>query len=73
MKSVIQWGIEKQIFTPYMQNQPMLLLPNLDELIPSGDLVKVVNEIIERIEIKPLIIQYKGVGRALTSSNLGFT
>ena len=55
-------GMKKQIFKPYEQNQPMLLPPNLEELIPSSHLVRVVNEIIERIDIEPLIRQYKGGG-----------
>ncbi len=54
--------MKKQIFKPYEQNQPMLLPPNLEELIPSGHLVRVVDEIIERIDIEPLIRQYKGGG-----------
>jgi transposase len=40
----------------------MLLPPNLEELIPAGHLVRVVDEIIERIDPEPLINQYKGGG-----------
>lgn len=40
----------------------MLLPPSLEELIPSGHLVRVVDEIIEGINIEPLIMQYKGGG-----------
>ena len=54
--------MKKQIFKPCEQNQPMLLPPNLEELIPSSHLVRVVNEIIERIDTEPLISQYKGGG-----------
>jgi transposase len=54
--------MKKQIFKPYEQNQPMLLPPSLEELIPTGHLVRVVNQIIESIDIEPLIRQYKGGG-----------
>ena len=40
----------------------MLLPPNLEELIPSNHLVRVVNDIIECIDMEPLIKQYKGGG-----------
>ena len=54
--------MKKQIFKPYEQNQPMLLPPNLEEMIPDGHIVRVVDEIIERINIDPLLQQYKGGG-----------
>jgi len=54
--------MKEQIFKPYEQNQMMLLPPNLEELIPANHLVRVVDEIIERINIEPLIRQYKGGG-----------
>lgn len=54
--------MKKQIFKAYTQAQPMLLPPRLEELIPEGHLVRVVNEMIERIDLTPLIRQYKGGG-----------
>jgi len=54
--------MKDQIFKPYEQNQPMLLPPNLEELIPPNHLVRVVNDIIECIDMEPLIKQYKGGG-----------
>lgn len=54
--------MKEQIFKPYQQNQPMLLPPNLEELIPPNHLVRVVNSIVDAIDIKPLIQQYKGGG-----------
>jgi transposase len=54
--------MKKQVFKPYEQKQPMLLPPNLEELIPASHLVRVVDEIIERIDPEPLINQYKGGG-----------
>lgn len=40
----------------------MLLPPNLEDLIPEGHLVRVVNEMIDEIDLEPLIRQYKGGG-----------
>jgi transposase len=54
--------MKKQIFKRYEQNQPMLLPHSLEELIPTGHLVRVVNAIIDRIDRRPLIDQYKGGG-----------
>jgi transposase len=54
--------MKTQIFKPYTQNQPMLLPPNLEEMIPERHLVRVVNEMIERIDMEPLLRQYKGGG-----------
>ncbi len=49
-------------FKPYEQNQPSLLPPSLDELIPENHLVRVVNRIIDQIDLAPLRAQYKGGG-----------
>ena len=54
--------MKEQTFKPYDQNQPMLLPPSLEELIPPGHIVRVVNEIVERIDMGLLIRQYKGGG-----------
>lgn len=49
-------------FKPYEMNQPSLLPPSLDELIPENHLVRVVNRAIEQIKLDPLLAQYKGGG-----------
>jgi transposase len=49
-------------FKPYAMNQPSLLPPSLDELIPEQHLVRVVNQAIEQIKLEPLLGQYKGGG-----------
>lgn len=53
---------KKVVFKRYVQNQPMLLPPSLDELIADKDPVRVVNEIIERIDLSELEQSYKGGG-----------
>lgn len=52
----------KITFKPYQQNQPMLLPPSLEELIPEGHLVRVINEFVESIDLSVLEATYKGGG-----------
>lgn len=52
----------KVTFKPYEQNQMMLLPPSLEELISSNHPVRIVNQVIEKINIKPLLKLYKGGG-----------
>ena len=49
-------------FKAYTQNQAMLLPPSLDELISSSHPVRVVNQVLDKIDIDPLIKKYKGGG-----------
>ena len=49
-------------FKPYNQHQLMALPPTFDELIPSDHPVRVVNEIINEINLDPIIKQYKKIG-----------
>jgi len=49
-------------FKLYQQNQLTALPPTFDELIESTHPVRVVNEIIDRIDIHPLTRKYKMVG-----------
>jgi len=50
------------IFKPYHQNQVELLPPSLDELVPSGHLVRTVNHIIDQMNIDKIFATYKGGG-----------
>lgn len=50
------------IFKPYDPNQQMLLPPSLESLIPLGHPVRVVNEVVEKIDLSVLSEQYKGGG-----------
>lgn len=49
-------------FKPYVQNQISLLPPSLDELIPQAHVVRVVDEIINKIDIDSLLAKYAGGG-----------
>ncbi|KAA6438614.1 IS1182 family transposase [Dyadobacter flavalbus] len=46
------------IFKPYHQHQLMLLPPSLDELIPKEHACRVVNEVINNINLEPLNAAY---------------
>ena len=52
----------KPIFKAYHQRQAMLLPPSLDELISAHHPVRVVDEVLSKIDIQPLIRQYKTGG-----------
>ena len=42
--------------------QPSLLPPSLDELIPAQHLARVVNRVVDELDIEPLLAKYKGGG-----------
>jgi transposase len=52
----------KITFKEYIMDQPLLLPPSLDELIPEGHIVRIVNEFVEAIDLSALIATYKGGG-----------
>jgi transposase len=49
-------------FKAYTMEQPSLLPPNLEELIPEDHLVRVVNRVVDAIDLDPLLAKYKGGG-----------
>lgn len=50
------------VFKPYVMNQPHLLPPSYDELIEPEHLVRVVNQVIDELDLGVLVRQYKGGG-----------
>ena len=52
----------KVIFKSYDQSQQMLLPPSLEELIAPTHPVRVLNKVIDQINIDPLIKKYKAGG-----------
>ena len=54
--------MRKVVFKRYVQDQPMLLPPSYEELVPENHPVRVVNEVIERVDISALEKSYKGGG-----------
>lgn len=49
-------------FKAYHQHQVMLLPPSLEELISQGHPVRIVNEVLDKVDIEPLLKKYKGGG-----------
>ena len=47
-------------FKPYHQNQIMALPPTFEELIDKNHPVRVVNRVIDEIDLDPLLKKYKG-------------
>jgi transposase len=49
-------------FKPYTQAHASLIPPNWEELVPADHVVRVVNRAIDKIDLEPLLKQYKGGG-----------
>lgn len=49
-------------FKPYNQGQLMVLPPTFDDLIPETHPVRIVNQVIDQINLDPLLRKYKGGG-----------
>ena len=58
----MQSNKSKVVFKDYNPKQNMLLPPSLDELIDENHSVRVVNQVIDHIDIDPLIKKFKGGG-----------
>jgi transposase len=52
----------KVVFKDYNPNQLMLLPPSLEDFIPPNHPVRVVNQVIDTIDLDPLLSKYKGGG-----------
>ena len=50
------------VFKDYNCQQLMLLPPSLEELIDAGHPVRIVEQVIERVDIQPVLHKYKGGG-----------
>jgi len=59
MKTKRKWQV---VFKPYATNQIMLLPPSLEELIDDKHPVRVVNQVIDKIDLEPLLKKFKGGG-----------
>jgi transposase len=52
----------KAVFKPYTQHQVLLLPPSLEELIPQDHLVRIVNQVVDNLNIDILLSEYQGGG-----------
>ena len=50
------------VFKQYSQHQAMLLPPSLDELVRADNPVRVVNAVLDRVDLDPLLKKFKGGG-----------
>jgi transposase len=50
------------VFKPYVMHQQYLLPPSYDDLIEPEHLVRVVSAAIDKLDLRPLMAQYKGGG-----------
>lgn len=48
-------GHHKITFKPYTMDQPALLPQNLEELIPEDHLVRVVNRVMDELDLEPIL------------------
>lgn len=49
---------KRPVFKPYHQRQLMAIPPTLDELVPASHPVRVVNDVIDRLDLEPLLKAY---------------
>lgn len=51
-----------KVFKDYPQGQTTLFPPSLDEMVPRNHPVRIVNDVIDRLDLSSLLSQYKGGG-----------
>jgi len=51
-----------KIFREYHQGQGLLLPPSLDEFVPDDHEVRIVNEVVDTVDLSPLLAKYEGGG-----------
>jgi hypothetical protein len=68
MKKPIKTSIK---FKDYSPGQIMLLPPSLEEMIDVNHPVRIVNQVIEKIDLDPLFAKYKGGGHQAPQKTSG--
>jgi transposase len=53
---------DKVVFKRYEKGQPQLLPPSVEELIPEKHLVRVIDQVVEDMDISVIVKEYKGGG-----------
>jgi transposase len=51
-----------KIFREYSQSQGLLLPPSLDEFVPEDHEARIVNEVVDTMDLSPLLAKYEGGG-----------
>ena len=57
-------GQSKPVFRPYHQHQMMLLPASLDDMVAGNHPVRTISQVIDGLNIDPLLAKYKGGGSA---------
>lgn len=52
----------KAVFKEYNQQQIQLLPPSLEDLVPADHLVRIVNQVVEKLDLSSIINHYEGGG-----------
>lgn len=51
-----------KIFKEYSQNQVFLLPPSLDEFVPDNHEARIINDVVDTMDLSPLLAKYNGGG-----------
>jgi len=51
-----------KILREYSQGQGLLLPPSLDEFVPENHEARIVNEVVDTMDLSPLLAKYEGGG-----------
>lgn len=51
-----------KIFKEYSQSQGFLLPPSLDEFVPENHEARIINEVVDTMDLSPLLAKYEGGG-----------
>ena len=51
-----------KIFREYSQCQGLLLPPSLDEFVPEDHEARIINDVVDAVDLSPLLAKYEGGG-----------
>jgi len=51
-----------KIFREYSQSQRFLLPPSLDEFVPENHEARIINDVVDTLDLSPLLVKYEGGG-----------
>ncbi len=55
-----------EMFREYSQGQMFLFPPSLDEFVPENHEARIINDVLDTMDLSPLFARYKVVGHHLT-------
>ena len=51
-----------KMFREYSQGQMFLLPPSLDEFVPENHEARIINDVVDMMDLSPLLVRYEGGG-----------